>query len=406
MNSLKKTVLYDRHVELGAKIVQFGGWEMPVSYQHGIVSEHLATRKEAGLFDVSHMGRFQIRGADTVTFLQHVLSSNVEHLNTNEPKAQYTIIPDRNGSAVDDAYLYRFLSNEYLLVVNAANRVKDWNHFQNYLKDFKNIELIDRTEKISMLALQGPKSHEILTGLIQSGKVPEPVRNSLSTATIDNIKVKIGRTGYTGESICFEIFVNSEDCIKLWDILLNRGAKPAGLGARDTLRLEAGLPLYGNELGIDPEGKEIPVMSCHLSRFAVSFSPLKADFVGKTALQRQNMALQKILVRDYSLINDLPRLTKAISIIGRGVARKGVKIFKNEKHVGFITSGTMVPLWMIEEGKLSYRISDRYELRSICLAYIDSDIVENDKLSVEIRGKKVEAVVVSSHLQSKIPRKV
>jgi aminomethyltransferase len=134
MNKSSRTVLYDRHIKACAKIVKFGGWEMPVSYQNGIVSEHLATRKEAGLFDVSHMGRLQFRGADTLKFLQHVLSSNVEYLNTNELKAQYTIIPNESGGAVDDAYLYRFVDNEYLLVVNAVNRAKDLDYFQNYLK--------------------------------------------------------------------------------------------------------------------------------------------------------------------------------------------------------------------------------------------------------------------------------
>ena len=141
MTELQRTVFYDRHVALGAKMVDFGGWEMPVMYPTGIVEEHLATRKEVGLFDVSHMGRFVIRGAGAAPFLQHVLTNNVEALDPRDRGAQYHFIPTETGGAVDDAYLYRFVEDEYLLVVNAANRLKDWNHFQADLKDFDGVEL-------------------------------------------------------------------------------------------------------------------------------------------------------------------------------------------------------------------------------------------------------------------------
>ena len=207
MNDVKKTVLYERHVALKAKMVEFAGYDMPISYPDGIVAEHLATRKEAGLFDVSHMGRFIFRGAGAVGFLQHVLSNNVEALNVLESTAQYTIIPSQTGGAVDDAYLYHFVKDEYLLVVNAANRQKDWDHFQSILKDFDDVELNDATGDIAMIALQGPKSREIVSGIIQAGQLPEPMRNALSTVTINGATIKVARTGYTGEPLCFEFFV-------------------------------------------------------------------------------------------------------------------------------------------------------------------------------------------------------
>jgi aminomethyltransferase len=399
----KRTVLFNRHVELGAKIVEFAGWDMPISYPTGIVAEHLATRKEAGLFDVSHMGRFIIRGAGALRLLQYVLSSNVEALTAQRLTAQYTLIPDEAGGAIDDAYLYHFVEDEYLLVVNAANRLKDWQHFQALLKDFDEVELIDRTDDLAMLALQGPKSREILAQVIQAGQLPEPMRNALSIVTINGVTVMVGRTGYTGEPLCFECFVNREAALMLWDLFMAKGATPVGLGARDTLRLEAGLPLYGHELGLDAERKEIPVLAYPVARLAVSFSPLKGDFVGRAALTRQHEAYKRIIVRDYSAIEALPRMIKSVALAGQGVAREGAKVFRNGHHVGYVTSGTRVPLWVVEGEGLASAQTDHRELRSICLAYLDSDILDGDQLTIEIRDKMVEAVVVPVHLRSDAP---
>ncbi len=403
MSEVKKTVFYDRHVALGAKIVEFAGYNMPISYPNGIVAEHLATRKEAGLFDVSHMGRFIFRGAGAVRFLQNVLSNNVEALNVHESTAQYTIIPNEAGGAVDDAYLYHFVKDEYLLVVNAANRRKDWDHFQSILKDFDNVELTDATDDIAMVALQGPKSREIVSGIIQAGQLPEPMRNALSIVTINGATIKVGRTGYTGEPLCFEFFVDKKDALMLWDMLIEKGATPNGLGARDTLRLETGLPLYGHELGLDAEGKEIQIMACPLARFAVSFSPLKGNYIGRTELTMQHEVLKKIIARDYTSISILPRMIQQVAVAGRGVARNGSRVFKDGKHVGFVTSGTTVPLWTVEGEGLSSAQTDIKELRSICMAYLDSDIIEDDRLTIEIRGKQVDAVVVPYHLRSNAP---
>jgi aminomethyltransferase len=402
MIELERTVFYDRHVALGANMVEFAGWEMPVWYA-GIIEEHLATRKGAGLFDVSHMGRFIVRGAGAVKFLQHVLTNNAEALDIRERGAQYTVIPNETGGAVDDAFLYHFVQDEYLLVVNAANRQKDWEHLQSFLKDFDDVELTDRTKEIAMLALQGPMSRDLLGEIIQSGPPPEPMRNAVSVVTISDAKVMVARTGYTGEPVCFELFASGEDGLMLWDQLVARGATPIGLGARDTLRLEAGLPLYGHELGEDHEGNEIPMMACPQVKFGVSFSPLKGEFVGRAALLRQFDALGSIIARDYSMISDLPRLIRSIAVAGRGIAREGAKVFKDGTHVGYVTSGTMLPMWAVKGEGLASTQSDQRELRPICLAYIDSDIIEDEKVAIDIRGKAVDGVVVPFHMRSDAP---
>jgi aminomethyltransferase len=403
MSGFLRTVFYDQHVALGAKIVEFAGWEMPIFYPTGIIEEHLATRKRAGLFDVSHMGRFIVRGAGALPFLQHVLTNNAEALDIRETGAQYTMLPNETGGAVDDAYLYLFVEDEYLLVVNGSNREKAWNHFQPLLKEFNDVELVDRTKEIAMLALQGPLSRHIMEEMVDSGQLPEPMRNTVGTVTISGATVKVSRTGYTGEPICFELFADRADGPMLWDLILSKGASPIGLGARDTLRLEAALPLYGHELGKDPEGKEIPIFACPLAKFAVSFSPLKGDFLGRKELARQHEAFKKIMRRDYSLIQDLPRISQPIAVSGRGIAREGAKVFKNGKHVGYVTSGTMVPMWTVKGEGLASAQTQEHQLRSICLGYLNSDIVEDDKLTIEIRGKSVDAVVVPFHMRGDAP---
>ena len=181
-SALKRTPFHERHVALGARMVDFGGWDMPVQYPTGIIAEHLATRSGAGLFDVSHMGRFVLRGPGAVPFFQHALTNNAEALDPLQ--AQYTIVPTPSGGAVDDAYLYRFVESEYLLVVNASNRVKDWEHFEEHIRGFPDVELTDETGEIAMLALQGKAARDILAGLIVAGSLPEPRRNELSEATL------------------------------------------------------------------------------------------------------------------------------------------------------------------------------------------------------------------------------
>jgi aminomethyltransferase len=400
MEQLRKTVFHDRHFKLGGKIVEFGGWEMPIQYSKGIVHEHLATRKTAGLFDVSHMGRFIFSG-ESLPFLQHVLSNNSAALEVGQ--SQYTFIPNETGGAIDDAYLYRFTEDEYVLVVNASNREKDWAHFESLIKDFAGAEMVDRTEDVVMLSVQGPESKKILSSLIEAGPLPEPMRNRLSTVTINSKEVLVARTGYTGEPVCFELFIDAADGADIWDLLTEAGAVPIGLGARDTLRLEAGLPLYGHELGIDINGREIPIFACGLARFAVSFSLLKGDFVGRAALSKQFAAFKKINDGDYSQLEDLRQMIRPVAVSGKGIARPGSVVFANGKEVGYVTSGTMVPYYKYVGEGLFSEMTDEKKMRSVCLALVDSDIADGERLEIEIRKKKIDAVIVPYHLRGEAP---
>lgn len=266
--NLRKTVLNAWHREHGGRMVEFGGWDMPLSYSTGIVEEHLCTRKCGGLFDVSHMGRFAIRGKAAVPFLQFALTNNVLAL---EPGiAQYTILSNENGGAVDDAYLYRLdkrdgsLGGAYLLVVNAANKEKDWNWLMGLKARFGDVSLEDRSDDIAMLALQGGSARRVLERILTDGcgSLPDPWRNHLKTSSIGATKVSliVSRTGYTGEPLCFELFVPAEKAVQVWDVILSTadGIVPVGLGARDTLRLEATLPLYGHESGRTSRGRTFP----------------------------------------------------------------------------------------------------------------------------------------------------
>lgn len=340
MGELKRTQLYDLHVAAGATMVDFGGWDMPVQYPTGIVAEHLYTRHFCGLFDVSHMGRLLISGPQRVEFLQHVLSSNVLALDVNE--AQYCIIPNENGGAIDDAYLYRFEEDRFLLVVNAANTEKDLVHLREQVKAF-DCTITDITAEWAAIAVQGPKSKELLTELAGGVQLTELVRNSLNSLELEGRFVRIAKTGYTGEPLGYEVYIRSEDAGWLWNRLIEMGARPSGLGARDTLRMEAVLPLYGHEMGVDPEGKEIPIFAVPLAKFAVSFSPLKGDFVGRKALEKQAAAYKRIREHQFDDIADLPKRIMPIALLDRGVMRAGMPVYQGDTQVGWVTSGTMVP---------------------------------------------------------------
>ncbi|MEW6670593.1 MAG: glycine cleavage system aminomethyltransferase GcvT [Thermodesulfobacteriota bacterium] len=395
------TAFFDRHVSLGAEMVDFSGWQMPLQYGPGIVQEHLFTRKSAGLFDVSHMGRFSIGGGGALEFLQRLLTNNAAALQTGQ--SQYTLVPNENGGAIDDAYLYRLIEKEYLLVVNAANRDAVWRHLQQSLKGSEKVDLQDQTAAWVMLSLQGPLSKAILQGILDSGRLPEPLRNYSSPVRIKGADVFIARTGYTGEPVCFELFAERRHALMLWDLLLEQGAVPIGLGARDTLRLEAGLPLYGHELGRDPDGREIPIFASGLSRFAVSFSPLKGSFVGRRSLEKQFAVLKEIMNRNYSRIDSLPRRIQPVALLDKGVARAGSRVFHRSTHVGYITSGTMVPYWKVAGSGIESRLTDERGLRAIGLALLDSRLDEGDRIQIEVRGKKVQAQVVPYHLKSDAP---
>lgn len=401
MAQTKRTVFYQWHLENKATMVPFGGWEMPIQYSTGIITEHLLTRSKAGLFDVSHMGRFIVRGDDALPFLQHVLSNNAAALDVGE--SQYTMIADHSGGSIDDAYLYRFVENEFLLVVNAANRRKDWDHLNRFRPDFNRVDLIDRTEDMAMVSLQGPRSKAIMQRLITSGGLPDPMRNKLSAARTGAGEILIARTGYTGEPICFELFFDTAMALDLWSRIIDNGASPIGLGARDTLRLEAGLPLYGHELGSDSTGRQIPIFACPLARFAVSFSELKGDFIGKAELLRQFNALKKIIDRRYDALADLPQRILPFALKDKGIARGGAQVTVDKTPVGYVTSGTMVPYWHFSDNDIAAGPTDKSGKRAIGLALVDSRINEGDEIFINVREKQLAAMVVPYHLRSEMP---
>ena len=400
MDQLKRTQLYETHLAAGATMVDFGGWEMPVQYPTGIVAEHLYTRHFCSLFDVSHMGRLLIEGPDRVAFLQHVLSSNVEGLDLY--KAQYCILPDADGSAVDDAYLYRFEEDRLLLVVNAANTEKDLRHLNALLPGY-DCSITDITADWASIAVQGPKSKELLM-VLTGGEAPtEPMKNALNTTTLEGRPTRIAKTGYTGEPLGYEVYIPSEHAAWLWNRLVELGARPAGLGARDTLRLEAGMPLYGHEMGKDPDGTPMPIFAVPLAKFAVSFSERKGDYVGRAALEKQSAAFKRIMNRDFSDRAALPRTIRPITLLDRGVMRAGMPVYRGEEQIGWVTSGTMVPYYKAEGEGLETVITDKVEKRAIGLCYIDSDVLEDDVVTVDIRGKRLKAVIPARHLDSMAP---
>lgn len=408
MSELKQTIFHPRHAALGAKLVPFAGWTMPVHYDAGIVTEHLNARRRSGLFDVSHMGRFLVQGRDALPFLQHVLTNNAAALEVGQ--SQYTLVPNKAGGALDDAFLYRFVADAYLLVVNAANRDGDWAHLQSESRAFKDVVLVDQSEALAMLALQGPESKAILTKAFGTGCLPEPIRNYLSVAEVSceemgkaPVKLLVARTGYTGEPLCFELFVDVSHGLALWDRLMACGALPAGLGARDTLRLEAGLPLYGHELGQDPEGREIPILACPLSAIATSFSPLKGEFIGRESLRAQFEAHNRYKLGDFSTTRTLPRRIMPLAVSGKGIARAGSRVFLGDRLVGHVTSGTMVPYWRWDGVGLDGAMTDEHGMRSICLALLDSELPDRTRLSIAVRNRRIDAVIVPYHMRSEAP---
>ena len=401
MSELKRTQLYDVHVSAGATMVDFGGWEMPIQYPSGIIAEHLYTRQVCSLFDVSHMGRLLIEGPQRKEFLQHVLTSNVSALDLN--MAQYCIIPNENGGAVDDAYLYLFQEDNYLLVVNAANIDKDLEHLNRALAGF-DCTITNISDQWASIAVQGPKSKEMLmtlTGGVSPTK--EPTKNSLGTVSLEGHEARIAKTGYTGEPLGYEVYVRSEDAVWLWNRLVELGARPAGLGARDTLRMEASFPLYGHEMGIAPDGTEIPIFAVPLAKFAVSFSAQKGNFIGRAALERQHRAFVRYMDRDFSDLSPLPRKIAPIALLDRGVMRAGMEIYRGDKLVGWVTSGTMVPYFKTQGEGLSTVILEASGKRAIGLCYIDSDVLVDDTVEVDIRGKRLKAVIPARHMSVGAP---
>ena len=246
METLKKTPLNEIHRKANARMVPFGGWEMPVQYE-GIVAEHQAVRSQAGLFDVSHMGQFEFKGRGARKLVQFLTANDIGRIGIG--RGQYSLFLNKNGGAIDDIIVYRLGETTYLIVVNAANINKDWKHVQAMAKSFDNIQITNRSEEFALLALQGPKAEAVLSP-IANRDLSEVGFFRIRKAELAGIPVHIARTGYTGEGMNgFEIFTRTEDATAIWNALIaSPDVSPAGLGSRDTLRIEASLPLYGQEL--------------------------------------------------------------------------------------------------------------------------------------------------------------
>ena len=384
------TPLHDWHRANGGRMVEFAGWEMPVQYRSGIVAEHLATRREAGLFDVSHMGRFRLRGPGAESALGRVLTNDAATLPPG--RAHYTFIANERGGAQDDAYLYRLGAEDFLLVVNASNRAHDFEWIDARLE--ADVHLADESDTLAMIALQGPGSERMLEAIVPAGSLPEDRRNCHAGTRFEGAELLVARTGYTGERVCFELFTSAERIESLWTRLAAAGAAPVGLGARDSLRLQAGLPLYGHELGADPEGTEIPIFANALARFGVRRPGGGPEYVGRGALERQREELERLRRGETPASPVLPRLVAPIAVRGgRRPLRAGQKVFHGDVHAGYVTSGTSVPTGREDA-------AGRPEMRPIGLALVDAALRlrkdEPVRLRVlDTRGNASDAEIVA-----------
>ena len=354
---MNKTALYDKHVSLGAKMVPFAGFEMPVQYS-SVTQEHVAVREKVGIFDVSHMGQFFIEGVAAKDLLQFVTTNNVDTLENG--KAQYTCLPNGNGGIVDDLIVYKMNDEKYFVVVNASNIEKDWNHISKYNEKF-GAKMTNSSDEMSLLAIQGPKAVETLQKLTETNLSEIPYYHFTvgKIAGIDD--VIISNTGYTGSG-GFEIYFKNEDAEKLWDSIIEAGEEfgiiPCGLASRDTLRLEKGFCLYGND--IDDTTSPLEAGLGWITKF-------DKDFVDKERFAQQKAdGITRKLVGFEMQERAIPRHDYLV-----------VDVAGNE--IGKVTSGTMSPLKNVGIG-LAYVAKDHFK--------IDSEIY------IQIRNKNVLAKVV------------
>ncbi|WNF32105.1 glycine cleavage system aminomethyltransferase GcvT [Aeribacillus composti] len=357
MNELKRTPLFEVYKQYRAKTINFGGWELPVQFT-SIKEEHYAVRTNAGLFDVSHMGEIIVKGKDSLQFLQKILTNDVSKL--RDGKAQYTIMCYEDGGCVDDLIVYRLNEEKYLLVVNAANIQKDFQWLMS--QKHGDVELQNISESCALLALQGQKAEKVLQTLTDVHLSELKFFEFIESAEIAGKKALIARTGYTGED-GFEIYCQSEDAVYLWEKILQAGDKekvvPCGLGARDTLRLEAALPLYGQDLSEDITPIEAGV------GFAVKLTK-KENFIGKDVLQIQKE-------------QGVSRLAVGLEMIEKGIPRSGYKLFSGNQQIGVVTSGTHSPTLN----------------KSIGIALVKKEFSEiGNEIEVEVRTKRLKARVV------------
>jgi aminomethyltransferase len=354
--TLLRTPLHAEHAALGAKLVPFAGYEMPVQYPTGITAEHHAVRNAAGLFDVSHMGEFIVRGERALDFVQHVSTNDASRLEIGQ--AQYSTLLNHEGRLLDDLLVYRY-ADHYMLVVNGANKDKDFRWIQPFAADF-GVELVDRTDDIALLALQGPRAQAILAKLTDADL--DSIRYyHFAEGTVDGIAATISRTGYTGED-GFELYVPAASAAGLWRRLLeagkDEGLAPAGLGCRDSLRLEMGYALYGNDLD-----EETSPLEAGLG-WVVKMD--KGDFVGRDALARQKE-------------QGIARKLVGFRLKERGFPRHGYPVSVDGQEAGVVTSGVLSPT--LGEG--------------VGMAFVPAASAKpGTELGVVIRGTAVPAEVV------------
>ncbi len=353
MTALKRTAFYDIHQKLGAKIVPFAGYEMPVQYKQGITAEHNAVRTRCGLFDVSHMGEFLVRGPQALEFVNYVTTNDVAALAVGQ--VHYSTILNERGTIEDDCLVYRF-ADHLMMVVNASNMEKDFKHISKYLPRFK-ATLEDVSDATSLLALQGPKAAEVLQPLTKTD-LSSINYYHFAEGQVAGLPTIISRTGYTGED-GFELYFDNKYATKMWDALMATGqVTPAGLGARDTLRLEMGMALYGNDIndGVTPlEGN-----------LAWLVKLKKGEFVGKTALEKQKA-------------EGIPKKLVGFTLPEKNYPRHGYPVFYNGAPSGEVMSGTVSPTLGLAIGT----------------AYLPAAAAkEGTQFEVEIRGKRVPATVV------------
>jgi glycine cleavage system T protein (aminomethyltransferase) len=347
-----KTPFYDIHKLFGAKMLSFYGWEMPLQYS-GIVAEHINTRANVGLFDVSHMGRFEVKGSKAFDCLQTLVTNDISKLNDNQ--ALYSPICHDNGGIIDDLIVYMINRQKFLVVVNASNREKD---LEWIVKHSKSAVIENISDKTALLALQGPLAKKVLAKAVIGVNLDQLKPFDIAVTNIFGIECIISRTGYTGED-GFEIFFDSSE-IDIWDKLMQVGSrfniKPAGLGARDTLRLEAGLMLYGNDINENITPLEVPL------KWTVKFD--KKEFIGKEAL----------------LTQQINRKLVGFEILEKRIARHGNEVLMNGQKVGFVTSGSFSPTMK----------------KSIGFCFVPMHVLPNQLIEFSIGDKLYKAKVNST----------
>lgn len=350
-----KTPLYDWHAANGGKIVPFAGYLLPVQYA-GVIQEHMAVREQAGLFDVSHMGEVVISGPDALLCVNHLLSN--DFTNMVDGRVRYSPLCNEEGGIVDDMIVYRMAADRFFLVINAANRHKDVAWMKAHLKG--DVVLEDISDTLAQIALQGPQSEKILSRLTDGTKLPQKYYTFVEDMDVAGVSCLVSQTGYTGEH-GYELYCAPGDAVKLWTAILEAGKDdgltPCGLGARDTLRLEAGMPLYGHEMSDDISPLETGL------HFAVKMG--KEDFVGKSAI----------------LAKGEPKIARVgLKVTGRGIIREDCPLFIGDEKIGVTTSGTHLPY-----------LNGAYAVGMIGTEHT----AVGTKVTAEVRGRKIEAEVIA-----------